>query len=56
MMSEMGEKDTESGESKAVGENNEVEDGPKTYPQRERKAPQYCGEENSTYVNTDYCY
>ena len=52
----VGEKDVESGESEAVGENNEVEDEPKTYSQRERKAPQYFGVENSTYVNTDYCY
>ena len=56
----VGEKDVESavesGESEAVGENNEFEDEPKTYPQRERKAPQYFGVENSTYVNIDCCY
>ena len=52
----VGEKDVESGESEAVGENNEVEDEPKTYPQRERKAPQYFGVENSTHVNIDYFY
>ena len=33
----VGEKDVESGESEAVGENNEVEDEHKTYPQRERE-------------------
>ena len=33
----VGEKDVESGENEAVGGNNDVEDEPKTYPQRERE-------------------
>ena len=34
----------------------EPENEPKGYPQRERKAPQYFGAENSAYINVDYCY
>ena len=41
----MGKKDVKSGESEAVGKNNEVKDELKTYLQREGKAPQYFGVE-----------
>jgi hypothetical protein len=41
-----------------VEDSKEVEDDHETkvYPQRERKAPQYFGVNNSANVNVDYCY
>lgn len=48
--------DLGSRKSETTVENNKDESDCKVYPQRERKAPQYFGVDNSAYINIDYCY